>query len=85
MAQYFEETGSSRYCKMEKHKQEIKSNILKNGFAKHLEVHHKDRVKNFNVFEIKIEKTFTKNLDCQTNVTFCLTQKVSSMVQLYLG
>ena len=65
VAQYFGETGSSGYCRMEKHKQEIKSNILKNGFAKHLEVHHKDRVRNYNIFEMKIEKTFKKNLDRQ--------------------
>ena len=48
---------------MEKHKQEIKSQNPTNVFAKHLEVHHKDHVKDQNVFDMKIEKTFKKNLD----------------------
>ena len=65
VAQYFGETGSGRYCRMEKHKQLIKSQNLSNGFAKYLEVHHKDHVKDQNVFNMKIEKTFKKNLDRQ--------------------
>ena len=52
---------------MEKHKQQIKSQNLSNGFAKHLEVHHKDQVKNENVFDMKIEKNFKTNLDRQVD------------------
>ena len=48
-----------------KNKQQIKSQNLSNGFAKHLEVYHKDQVKSENVFEMKIEKNFKKNLDRQ--------------------
>ena len=44
---------------MEKHKQEIKSQNLSNGFAKHLEVHHKDHVKDQNVF-VKTQRNSTQ-------------------------
>ena len=65
VSEYFGEAGSGGYCRIQKHIQEIKSQDLSNGFAKHLEVHHKDQVKNPNVFDMKIEKTFKKNLDRQ--------------------
>ena len=63
VSKYFGETGSSGYFRMQKHIQEIKSRDLSNGFAKHLEVHHKDHVRDPTVFDLKIEKTFKKNLD----------------------
>ena len=63
VSEYFGETGSGGYCRMQKHIQEIKSQDLSNGFAKHLEVHHKDHVRDPTVFDLKIEKTFKKNLD----------------------
>ena len=53
---------------MQKHIQEIKSQDLSNGFAKHLEVHHKDHVRDPTVFDMKIEKTFKKNLDRQVSL-----------------
>ena len=72
VAQYFGETGSGGYCRMEKHKQQIKSQNLSNGFAKHLEVHHKDQVKNENVFDMKIEKNFMRVIGLLlTSVMYC--------------
>ena len=65
VTQYFGETGSGGYRRSKRHEQEIESRDQSNGFAKHLEIFHQEHVKNSEVFEMRVERTFKKNLDRQ--------------------
>ena len=65
-ARYDGETGRNGYWRaMMFHKKEIVKNDLRNAFTKHLNLYHKEHIRDPSVFKLKVESTHTKCLDRQ--------------------
>ena len=47
------------------HKKEIVKNDLRNAFTKHLNLYHKEHIRDPSVFKLKVESTHAKCLDRQ--------------------
>ena len=74
VARYDGESGRNGYwrCTMF-HKQEIIENKESNAFAKHLQLHHPDRIGDPSVFKLKVESTFSKPLERQVTEGIAIT------------
>ena len=55
------------------HKKEIIENKDSNAFAKHLQLHHPERIGDPSVFKLKVESTFSKPLDRQVTEGIAIT------------
>ena len=64
-SEYWGETSRSGYTRTLEHADDIKSKQERNAFHKHLAIYHPDKIGNIEAFSIKIEQTFTKNIDRQ--------------------
>ena len=65
-ARYDGESGRSGYWRSTKfHKEDIRSNNVKNAFTKHLNVYHSDNIRETGVFKLKVESNHTKCLERQ--------------------
>ena len=65
-ARYEGETGRNGYWRSTVfHRKEIMKNDTGNAFTKHLNIHHKDRVRDPSVFKLKVESSHKSCLDRQ--------------------
>ena len=64
-SEYWGETSRSGYTRTLEHAEDICSKQDKNAFHKHLTIYHPEKVGDTEAFDIKIEQTFTKNIDRQ--------------------
>ena len=62
-ASYEGETGDNLAWRQVLHERSVKGKVLSNGLAKHLQIHHSDKVGDISHFSFKSVKNFTKNID----------------------
>ena len=62
-ASYEGETGDNLAWRHKLHNDSVKGKVLSNGLAKHLQIHHSDKVGDISHFSFKSVKCFTKNID----------------------
>ena len=64
-AEYWGETGRSGYTRTLEHGDDIRNKQERNAFHKHLVIYHPDKIGDHTAFDIKVEQTYTKNIDRQ--------------------
>ena len=62
-ASYEGESGDNLVWRQMLHAQSVKGKVLSNGLAKHLQLHHPDKVGDINNFNFKSVRCFTKVID----------------------
>ena len=81
MARYDGESGRNGYWRTTIfHKQEIIDNKESNAFAKHLQLHHPDRIGDPSVFKLKVESTFSKPLERQVTEGVAITNSNANLI-----
>ena len=64
-AEYWGETSRSAYTRSLEHADDIRRKQESNAFHKHLAIYHPNEVGKTEAFKIKVEQTYTKNIDRQ--------------------
>ena len=67
------------------HKKEIIENKDSNAFAKHLQLHHPERIGDPSVFKLKVESTFSKPLERQVTEGIAITNSSSETSDLVMN
>ena len=81
VARYDGESGRNGYWRCTIfHKQEIIDNKESNAFAKHLQLHHPERIGDPSVFKLKVESTFSKPLERQVTEGVAITNSNADLI-----
>ena len=81
VARYDGESGRNGYWRCTRfHKKDIIENNENNAFAKHLQLHHPERIGDPSVFKLKVESTFSKPLERQVTEGIAITNSKADCI-----
>ena len=77
---YTGETGYNAYHRGKEHKSDIENDNKKNAMAKHLSIHHPEKVSDPSAFQMKVKSNFSKPLDRQVYEGVLITNSEADFV-----